>query len=378
MKRVPVAPRADWQRRVEEVGFLYHTTEAPYWDESAYYALHAREVEELERATNELHALCLGAVQHVIDRRRYVELGIPAHAVPLIEASWEEEPPSIYGRFDLRYDGLTSPKLLEYNADTPTSLLEAAVVQWYWLQDVAPNADQFNSIHDRLVAGWKDLAPHLRGDILHFTSLDGWEDVLTTTYLRDTAEQAGVATAQLAIEALGWEQERRRFVDLDGRPIESVFKLYPWEWLVDEEFGKYLEPSRESTLWIEPPWKLVLSSKGILPILWELNPGHPNLLESHFGSPGPLRQYVKKPLLSREGANITLVSAGRRPEQSEDAGYGEEGYVFQDLAPLPAYGARRPVIGSWVIQGESAGIGIRESDGPITDNASRFVPHLFE
>jgi glutathionylspermidine synthase len=36
-----------------------------------------------------------------------------------------------------------------------------------------------------------------------------------------------------------------------------------------------------------------------------------------------------------------------------------------------------PVIGSWVIGDAAAGIGIREDDGPITRNSSRFVPHYF-
>jgi glutathionylspermidine synthase len=36
----------------------------------------------------------------------------------------------LYGRFDLAYRGDGPPKLLEYNADTPTALFEAAVVQW--------------------------------------------------------------------------------------------------------------------------------------------------------------------------------------------------------------------------------------------------------
>ena len=49
------------------------------------------------------------------------------------------------------YDGKAPPRLLEYNADTPTALLEASVAQWFWLQDCFPTADQFNSIHERLI-----------------------------------------------------------------------------------------------------------------------------------------------------------------------------------------------------------------------------------
>lgn len=377
MKRIALTPRPNWQKKVEEVGFLFHTADqGPYWDESAYYQLTTKEVDELERATNELHAMCLEAVDHVIRRGRYAELHIPPHAATLIERSWNDEPPAIYGRFDLRYDGTSHPKLLEYNADTPTALLEAAVVQWYWLQDIAPSRDQFNSIHERLVAAWKDLKPHLEGDRLYFAAMDTWEDTITATYMRDTAQQGGIKTEEIAIESIGWNRETRRFVDLADRPIGSIFKLYPWEWLVHEEFGVDLVPSYETTMWIEPAWKMVLSNKGILPILWELHPDHPNLLACYFEE-GRLDEYAKKPLLSREGSNITLVSASGTTAGSDDAGYGEEGYIYQALAPLPDFNGNHPVIGSWVIQGQSAGIGIRESSGPITNNTSRFIPHLF-
>jgi glutathionylspermidine synthase len=381
VKRNPANRRRDWQKRVEEVGLVYHTADdgKPYWDESAFYELTPKEVDELERATNDLHAMCLEAVDHVITRGRYDELHIPPDAATLIEKTWNDEPPAIYGRFDLRYDGRSAPKLLEYNADTPTALLEAAVVQWYWLQDVAKERDQFNSIHERLVAGWKDLKPYLRGNVLHVAALDTWEDAITATYMRDVAEQGGVKTEPLAVAEIGWDRARQCFVDLDNRPIESVFKLYPWEWLVHEEFGQHLLPSYDRTMWIEPAWKMVLSNKGILAILWEFYPDHPNLLECYLDSNPKherLTRYARKPLLSREGSNITLVD-DLHTTASDDAGYGEEGYVYQALAPLPDFDGRRPVIGSWVIQGESAGIGIREADGPITDNRSRFVPHLF-
>ncbi len=37
-----------------------------------------------------------------------------------------------------------------------------------------------------------------------------------------------------------------------------------------------------------------------------------------------------------------------------------------------------PVPGGWVIGGEPAGLGIREDDGVITTNFSRFEPHAIE
>ena len=141
----------------------------------------------------------------------------------------------------------------------------------------------------------------------------------------------------------------------------------------------------QSVRWIEPIWKMLLSNKGILPILWELYPGHENLLETHFDSPGSrsshLSSYVKKPLLSREGANITLV----RPDtQAIETGgpYAGRGMVCQALAPEAVFAEangkpRFPVLGLWMVDQECCGLGIRESAGPITDNLSSFVPHFF-
>lgn len=374
MRRIECSPRAGWQQRVEEAGLLWHSGNQPYWNESAFYEFTAQEIELLESATNELAEMALVAAQRIIDTKSYANLGIPENANALIEDSWTAEPPSFYGRFDLAYDGVHPPKLLEYNADTPTSLLEAAAVQWFWLQDVFPNADQFNSIHERLIARWRDVAPYLPTGRIDFCSMDDLEDGMTVTYLMDTAQQAGLAASLFPIDEIGWDGER--FVGPDARPLDAVFKLYPWEWMVREEFADHL--SRAKTIWIEPAWKMLLSNKGILPVLWELFPGHPNLLETRFNSSGEMTQWVRKPLLGREGANITLHSSGTDVETSGE--YGAEGFVYQELAPLRQFDGRFPVIGSWVI-GEnegSAGIGVRESESPIITNTSRFVPHRFQ
>jgi glutathionylspermidine synthase len=328
----------------------------------------------LERATNELHARCIDAAKHIIQHRRYAELGIPAHGIQLIETSWADDHPSIYGRFDLSFDGTSAPKLLEYNADTPTSLLEAGIIQWFWRQDTGLGVDQFNSIHERLVLSWQSMAESLDpANPLVFAHVEDREDEATITYLRDTAEEAGIHTTALRVSDIGWDASRGAFVDLENEPIVQLFKLYPWEWLIHEEYAPQLIESFDCTRWIEPAWKMLLSNKGLLPILWELFPEHPNLLESYFEA-GRLAEYARKPLLSREGANVTLFShAGLAVSTGE---YGEEGFIYQALAPLPTFDGSHAVIGSWVIGGEAAGIGIRESDGPITDNLSRFVPHV--
>ena len=374
MRRMAAYPRPRWQSKVEAAGLTWHTPDQPYWNESAFYEFTAQETDLLDRVTNELAEMALEAAQEIIDNKLYSQMAIPEAAIPLIESSWEAEPPSLYGRFDLAFDGSGPPKLLEYNADTPTSLLEAAVVQWYWLEDTHPASDQFNSIHDRLIAKWAELAPHLPARHVDVCSAEDDEDQMTITYLLDTAQQAGLTASELLIDEIGWDG--RHFVAPDGRPLACVFKLYPWEWMVREEFGKYLCSSR--VIWIEPPWKMLLSNKGLLPVLWQLYPGHPNLLPASLSQPESCESWVKKPLLGREGANVTVHRPG--DDFSTDGDYGEEGYVYQEFATLRDFDGKYPVIGSWVIGRDpgdmAAGIGIREADTPITTNLSQFVPHL--
>ncbi len=392
MQRIPLTPRNNWQQKVESAGLTFHTPDAegmdrPYWDESAAYQFTAAEIDTLEAAGNTLQEMCLAAAQHVIDEKRYTELDIPVEAIPAIEWAWENEPPALYGRFDLSWAGAQSghaPKLLEYNADTPTSLLEAAVIQWSWLEELgtslASKPDQFNSIHEKLIAKWKDIDPYLSKPI-YFAGLDNPEDQLTLVYLRDTAQQAGLKTLQMFMHEIGWNDAQQAFVDPDEHDMFSIFKLYPWEAMVQEEFGIHAIDSYQSTRWIEPIWKMLLSNKGILPILWQLYPNHELLLEAHFDTgSSTLRDYVRKPLFSREGANVTVVRNNATIASTEGPYQGHQ--IVQALAPEAVFpeknrSPRHPVLGLWMVDQECCGMGIRESGTPITDNLSSFLPHFF-
>jgi glutathionylspermidine synthase len=359
---------------VEALGFGYHTLDnALYWDESHYYEFSYRQIKILEDASNKLHRLCLKAVDYVIRENLFEQFCIPEPFIKHIRTSWQRESPSIYGRFDLSWDGdlNKAPKLFEYNADTPTSLFEAGVVQWFWLKDFHAGWDQFNSIHEKLIYWWKQIMPQFRKQTLYFSCLDEFpEDFINMSYLQDCAMQAGIETKFIAIGDIGWDG--KDFRDTEEQKIPCVFKLYPWEWLMHEEFAPHL--LKADTRWIEPSWKMILSNKAILPVLWKLNPGHPNLLECYLNSPGGMHDYIRKPILSREGANVSLVENNHL--MAETGGeYGSEGFVYQQLYKLPDFDGNHPVIGSWIIGGKSAGIGIRESKSLIIDNFSRFVPH---
>lgn len=375
MQRLTLTPRRNWQQEVEKVGLTFHTTDdgAPYWNESACYVFTSAEIDAIEAATYALNELCLEAVDHILRHDLWDRCQIAPPFVDFLRSSWENEEITIVGRFDLAFDGIHPPKLLEFNADTPTALLEAAVVQWYWLREVAPDADQFNSLHERLIEAWQRVKEQIGGPV-SFTSVKNHvEDFMTVTYLRDVAQQAGLTTQYLPMDALGWNPARRAFVDLHERPMATVFKLYPWEWMMRERFARHLPEA--STRWLEPAWKVLLSNKALLPLLWELNPGHPNLLPaSHDPLPG---RCVRKPTQGREGANIAILQDGQAIE-STGGDYGDGPVIYQQFIDTPRFAGNTAVLGSWLVNGYACGLGIREDDGPITSNTSRFVPHRIE
>ena len=382
MQRIACPERSDWRETAEAAGFTFHTIAGePYWDESAYYAFTLQQIErDLEAPTQELDQMCRELVTRAVaDERMLRVLRIPERYWTYVTASWKRGDPSLYGRFDLCYDGRGPAKLLEYNADTPTAVFETAVFQWTWLEQaiarqiVPKAADQFNSLHERLIEGWRAIG---KGRMLHLACIsDNAEDRGTVAYLEDCARQAGLDTAVLAMADIG-RSPKGVFLDLAERPIELAFKLYPWEWMLREAFGTSLPGA--PTQWVEPPWKAIVSNKGILPLLWAMFPRHPNLLPAYFEGDEAAAAlgdcYVRKPLYSREGANVELVVGGQ-PIDADGGPYGAEGYVRQAAAPLPQFDGNYAVLGTWMAAGQACGLSVREDVSPITKNTSRFVPH---
>lgn len=332
--------------------------------------------------------MCMDLVDEVVGSQELMErLSIPERHRDLVAGSWRRGDPHLYGRMDLSYDGRGPAKLLELNYDTPTALYEASFFQWVWLEqmrergDLPAHADQFNSIQEDLL----DAFSHLRvlagatgaesEPAFVFASVRGSEEDLgTVEYLRDLASQAGFRTRHEDIEDIGVDAQGR-FADSRSEVVRWIFKLYPWEWLFEDEFGQFLSTS--PTSWLEPPWKAVLSNKGILPLLWQAHEGHPNLLPAFFEA-DPAAElpsgWVRKPLFSREGANIRIRT--QRGDVVEVAGpYGDGPTIRQAYHPLPNFDGRYALVGSWMAADRPSGIGMREDDTLVTRDTSRFVPH---
>jgi len=383
MQRQKFTARPDWQFKAEAVGFTWHHPDGEvYWDETAAYQFSMAEIEDdIEAPTAELHAMCLDLVDEAVKSERLMaQLEIPEAMRDYVADSWARGEPSLYGRFDFAYDGSGPAKLYEYNADTPTSIYETGVFQWLWLEDqmaaglLPDDCDQFNSLHEKLIDRFSAIFPD--GGFVHFSSdADHVEDRQTVLYLEDLAQQAGLDPKFVAIDQIGLNEEGL-FVDDENWLIQAMFKLYPWEDMLRDDYAEPLPKAGVTVL--EPAWKSLLSNKGILPLLWERHAGHPNLLESYFES-DPAHttlgsSYVRKPLFSREGANVELVKNGRKSPVLE-GGYGDGNFIRQALWAPPKFDNSYTIIGAWVVGTEPAGIGIREDRGRITRNTSRFVPH---
>ncbi|MDO5529731.1 MAG: glutathionylspermidine synthase family protein [Paracoccus sp. (in: a-proteobacteria)] len=406
MKRISLPERPDWRARAAELGFTFADMGgAPYWDESSAYRFTLRQIEDdIEDPSTELHAMIREAVGRAAQSEEWLtRMAIPRPFWDFIAQSWRAGEPELYGRMDLSYDGTGPAKLLEYNADTPTSLYESASFQWLWLEEqqaagvLGPETDQFNAIHEALVARWAEITAE--GEDIHFAAFkENPEDYATVEALAWAAREAGLGAHFTDLPQIGLT-DQGQLADSESRVIGTLFKLYPWEDMLRDEFAPQLQPS--GTRFIEPPWKALVSNKAILPLLWEMFPGHPNLLPAFReedvadalsgGSPAPSvarafeaatdalsRGYVTKPIFSREGAGVTIYESGAETERAPDDDYTQHAMIVQALAKLPQMGGAYPVIGAWIVGERCAGMGVREDESPITHNLSRFKPHYIE
>lgn len=385
MKRHTFAPRPDWQTRLEAVGMLWHSSTpehpVPYWAEDAGYSFGCAEIAELEQTAQRLTTRVLAATDYAITQGHLAALGIPDFMEEAVRESWRRDDPSVYMRLDLAYCPGEVPKLLEVNGQTPTSLLEAAVCQWQWLEDrqtrgeIEAAAGQWNTIHEALGEQWAHLRQARGLHEVAFSAAFNDEDIATVTYLRELANAAGVRTSFLDVDDLGLSKESEYLLDLWPRPIEHLLWLWPFEFAWDASAGEALATTR--TRFVEPLWKAVSSSKGLLAVMHQLFPDDPSILPASL-SVGTLHgPAVQKPLFSREGQNVVLP--GEVMTAGDYAGYPLMEQAYTELPTVTAPdGPRYPVLGAWVAGDEVCGLGIREGRGRVTDNRASFVPHWVE
>lgn len=406
MKFQQVQARSNWKDRAQEMGYLaWMFDNPPYWTEALPQPFCAEfsvvEIRDMiMKASAELTELGQQAVEEICNGSRSEELfdrlRIPVQFRDGIRASWRRKDPTIYGRFDFAYsDGKL--KLLEMNFDTALALFESSIFQLVWFEDLKSAGeligDQYNSLHDQLIKTFAAL--NLADDYLHFACLKQYpEDWDTSQYLQSCAIQAKVKAKLIEIKDLSYD-DNDQLMDGDGVPVKHMFKLYPWQFLfaddskmanvdADGQARSLLAKAMEtgSTKFIEPPWKVLLSSKAVMSVMWDLQPDCPWLLESRTEEQPEAaelkkRPHARKPIFGMEGTSVSLIYPGQ-PEKSfvNPGPLGKEGFLLQELCPLPKYENYHVLIGSWVIGGKPAGIGIRADRSPVTTaNHCIFVPH---
>lgn len=379
---------------LESIGFTWHTDT----DKSAYISDEVVSISEKEasayyEATNELYDMFCKASQHVINNNLFYELDIPFNLIELIKQSWEDDVHwHLYGRFDLA-GGLDGKpiKLIEFNADTPTSLFETAIIQWAMLKfNKLEESNQFNSLYEALKDNFKrfvtldedieEFDKHyekLKWKIL-FSSISGNdEEELTTKFLQHIATESGYQTDFAYIEDVGFSSEG---ISKDEELFEFWFKLIPWEDIaIDEgELAVILTKitNNKKAIICNPAYTLLFQSKGIMKILWDLYPNHPLLLETSF-EPLENTKQVEKMCFGREGANVAIINEDNSLNTKTNGAYENFKPIYQEYVQFPKdENGDHYQAGVFYVY-EACGLGFRKG-GIILDNMSKFVGHIVE
>lgn len=380
MKRISINQRDGYIDKIKNLGFTFSEN---YWDEKAYYEITNNEVELIEKATEKCYEVACSTFEIMASEYKkgnshvFSEFGFPDLIISRIVDSWYNDDLSLYGRFDFCLkDGKI--KLYEFNADTPTSLLESSLIQWYWKEDVFPEYDQYNSIHENIIQSWKDISSEYNVNSLSVVSVqNNDEDLSTSGYIASCAIDAGLNVHQFDIEQLRFDDFGNMY-NPDETHVDMLFKLYPTEWLIEENSDELLKCSLRTM--IEPLWKVIMSSKLFLAYMYKYFPECEYLLETYKMSENKIgtRNVCIKPYYSREGENIRLYGPVGETIEETDGSYKDNLMIVQRIFKLPDFDGNHPVIGSWVIGGVPSGIGIRETKTFITDNMSMFIPHIIK
>lgn len=379
---------------LESIGFHWHTDE----DDTSYISDEVVVVSEAEteayyEASNELYEMFCEAGEYVMENDLFHELNIPFNLVEIIKKSWEDDVHwHLYGRFDLAGGIDGNPiKLIEFNADTPTSLFETAIIQWAMLKSNGlDEASAFNSLYEALGNNFRrfvtletpleDFDKHykdLNFKIL-FTSVDGnLEEENTVKLLQHIATEVGYTTDFEYMDKVEFSDDG---ISKDGVNFEYWFKLIPWEDIaIDEgELAVILTEliNNKKVIIVNPAYTLMFQSKGFMKILWDLYPNHPLLLETSF-EPLENTKQVEKMCFGREGANTAIINADNSLDVKTDGEYDNFKPIYQEYVEFPQDEKGDYYQAGVFYSFEGCGLGFRKG-GKILDNSSKFVGHIVE
>ncbi|MBW4458703.1 MAG: glutathionylspermidine synthase family protein [Nodosilinea sp. WJT8-NPBG4] len=437
MRPFKVARRRNWQEHIQANAYQTEVLSDPkqqYWVEALPqpFALQfdAQEETAIASATEQLWQMCVEFLDWFFTDhqpgdvdRCLASLQIRPDYWSAIKASWDRTDPvedlSLCTRFDLVVTDVGQIKLIEINGETP--LLGAETIyQWNWLVDYKRNhqtgpfplpndASQFNEFWDMVAGQWRRIAEayNLRQTGISFLVDENLEEDLEMAmqliqilhdevdsdiytqivYLRGLQDEQG----QEVQRGLGLDEEGY-FVDHINDRIPVLWKIYDWSDLQNDMANTQATPALARRLEVgdvkvlEPLWKQVLSNKGAMALMWDqfkTSDYSPYLLATYFDSDiSPeatklmLEMHVKKPMLGLEGVGTSIETGVGELEKRDTLGYGSEGFVIQDYIELPQAFGYHYMVGSWVINGDAAGIILRGDTSRITGRHCLIIPHI--
>lgn len=346
-----------------------------------YFELSSYFFNKLQTVSSELHHMNMLATKRVIESDELLrKFHIDEVFWPAIRKSWATGAPFITGRFDLVFNN-HQVKMLEYNADSAGMIAETAIIQNLWAKTTgcAVGEDPGIILHTRLIEALQKLAQNKQVHI--FVDHKEDEELYMEKYYARVLNEAGIRFKEYNI-ANQMKIVDGKVLDKDGEVVEIAWKLWNWNTIMNDYHKERVNDEtkisdvmlNENVTVFEPIWKLITTNKAILPVLWELFPGHPYLLKSVFelGNNFHGSTYVSKPISGRLGENVTIKALDQVLEGKEGK-YESNASIYQEYFELPKFDSYHAIIGAWVIGEAGTSIIIREHESLITGYYSPMI-----
>lgn len=346
------------------------------------------EVDEMYHTTESMYAMYVTAAEYAMNHNLWKEFGITnPKLIEVIKKEWNADKfRHIWGRFDFAGGTSGKPlKLIEFNADTATAIVETSVLQYAVLKTNGLADDcQFNDVYDSMIDAFKQMDDDTDEVISAVAfSINTEEDNRTIEYIAECASVAGIDIEVKSVESLYFDRELGVFSSDDGvtitKPYNTIVKLVPWEMMLEGEpemtdiiLDLILA---DKLVVINPAYTLLFQSKYMLKLLYDLFKEHSAILECDTK---PLSgKYVSKPIFGREGANVTIIDNNSEVAK-EDGDYAGQPMIYQRYVEFDTdVDGKTYQLGSFMCN-ESCGVAFRVSDTPIIVNTSEFVGHYIK
>ena len=372
----------------------------------------------LRTASSRLYQL-LTRLAHVLQRaddQVLLDIGIPPSALRYSRIVLPEMAAVMCGRFEFAMMA-EGPKLLEFNAETATFVLElfymnSQVCRDFGLTDPNRQSQEqlAQAIHASIIAGirWLEQPPKAKASVVFSAYSNNKEERNTTEFYQSLLGSRGSHIYRSSFRGLDELRVARDcLLTADGERIDVLYKQYPTGFLIEDEAPDrtkvglaLMELVRKRRLAvINPPISFVLQNKALLAVLWAMHIAGstffnqeehrwieqyilPTYLNTHGNATPFAGPYVIKPVYGHDGISITIRDRYEVIEQSNQDSYNDQTMIYQQYAPLPTATIQTEqgrtevnlVYNCFMAGGIPSAIGIRASQKLIINDTSYFLP----